>query len=142
MSAGGILADTMANLKYTVVNPEAVMKSPKVQAKIAAAKAKAKAKEKVKEKVKPKSDDKKKFKDFLKSVREQNYHSYTDDRDEEVMYSAGEIIETLKMIHSGDQLEDLGFADIDEAKAFYKDWYLTQWVMLEGGDDKSKIILS
>jgi hypothetical protein len=86
MSAGGILTDTMANLKYTVVNPEAVMKSPKVQARIAAAKAKAKtkAKEKVKEKVKPKSDDKKKFKDFLKSVREQNYHYYTDDRDEEV----------------------------------------------------------
>ena len=38
MSAGGIIADTMKNLKYTVVNPEAVMKSPKVQARIAAAK--------------------------------------------------------------------------------------------------------
>jgi hypothetical protein len=38
MSAGGILTDTMANLKYKVANPEAVMKSPKVQAKIAAAK--------------------------------------------------------------------------------------------------------
>ena len=41
MSAGGILTDTMANLKYSVVNPEAVMKSPKVQARIAAAKDKA-----------------------------------------------------------------------------------------------------
>jgi len=41
MSAGGIITDTMANLKYTVANPEAVMKSPKVQAKIAAAKERA-----------------------------------------------------------------------------------------------------
>ena len=38
MSAGGIVADTMANLKYTIVNPEAVMNSPKAQARIAAAK--------------------------------------------------------------------------------------------------------
>jgi hypothetical protein len=44
MSAGGILTDTMANLKYTIVNPEAVMKSPKVQARIAAAKEFAKEK--------------------------------------------------------------------------------------------------
>jgi hypothetical protein len=47
MSAGGILADTMANLKYSVANPEAVMKSPKVQAKIAAAKKAAADKQKV-----------------------------------------------------------------------------------------------
>jgi hypothetical protein len=49
MSAGGILTDTMANLKYTVVNPEAVMKSPKVQARIAAAKKAAADKQKVSE---------------------------------------------------------------------------------------------
>ena len=49
MSAGGIIADTMANLKYTVVNPEAVMKSPKVQARIAAAKKAAADKQKEKQ---------------------------------------------------------------------------------------------
>jgi hypothetical protein len=137
MSAGGIIADTMANLK-TVKDASGKEYTYKLAVRTPEQKKKYVAK-KLAEK---KKMNLKKFKDFLKSLREFPYHSYEDDRGEEVMYSAGEIIETLKMIHRGEQLEDLGFSDPEEAKAFYRDWYLLHWLGMENGDDRSKIKLS
>ena len=137
MSAPGVITDTMANIR-TVKDASGKEYTYKLAVRTPEQKKKYVAK-KLGEK---KKMNLKKFNDFLKSLREFPYHSYTDDRDEEVMYSAGEIIETLKMIHKGKQLEDLGFADINEAKAFYKDWYIHHWLGMNDGDDRSKIKLN
>jgi hypothetical protein len=65
------------------------------------------------------------FKKYLKSIRKsgpyQSYESSNDDQ--EVMYTTSFVISMLKDIHKGTKTEDLGFEDIDEAKAFVYDWY-------------------
>jgi asparagine N-glycosylation enzyme membrane subunit Stt3 len=124
MSAPGVITDTMANIR-TVKDASGKKYTYKLAVRTP---------EQKKEYV-----SRMKFKKFLESINEYEYHSYTNDNNYEVMYSAELIIQLLKSIHNGDELEDLGFSDPEEAKAFYKDWYLNQWLMMNDGDDRSKI---
>jgi len=124
MSAPGVITDTMANIRT----------AKDASGKEYTYKLAVRTPEQKKEYV-----SRMKFKKFLEEINENEYHSYENSNDEEVMYSAELIIELLKSIHNGDQLEDLGFADPEEAKAFYKDWYLGHWLTLRNGDDRSKI---
>jgi uncharacterized protein (DUF305 family) len=70
------------------------------------------------------------FNKYLKSIKASGpYQSYESDNNQDVMYTTSFVISTLKDIHKGTRTEDLGFQDIDEAKAFRHDWYIQGYDM-------------
>jgi hypothetical protein len=79
-----------------------------------------------------------KFGKYLRDIEDTGeYQDYVNNDDNEMLYRTSFVIDTLKDIHKGVKLSDLGFDDLDEAKAFKADWYDRGWVMMEGGTDKS-----
>jgi hypothetical protein len=124
MSAGGILADTMANLKYTVSNPEAVMKSPKVQARIAAAKKAAAVK----------------IEEAIKSVGHFAWRRSGSDDTKKINYEVkpGETSFIVKLDIYPAYVEE--FEPIKAYKIFYNDFRGEGYVYL-GGDKKNPYLV-